>query len=182
VDFPTGGFLFTKKLCYNSSMEKNVNLADRDSDFKLVGSENPDAPIENVVFRPNHQLMARPRLREKDLQPQQIYFYWNYGSEPRRLEMWTEQEAAFMEKSSWAKLIRPIGCSNGQAYTKVIRDCGVKPGSVISKTKATEILNKALEAEIEAAKQHGYIRPQDQNIHFDPSFPVEQRSSFVPPK
>lgn len=157
----------------------DLNLDDRESDFKINGSG--DEPPENVIFKPNHQLMARARLREMDMKPQQIYFYRNIGYEPPITVIYSEQDAAFMEKSSWKHMLRPIGYSDGSTYNHFIRNCGVKPGAIIPREQAVKILNDALEAEIAVAKKNGYIPPQDQNIHFDKSFPLNQRPTFVPP-
>lgn len=158
-------------------MEKqDVNLDDRDSDFELA------KPSENVVFQPNHQLMAKTKLRERDLKPQLIYFYRNVGYDPAKIVYYDEGEAAFMEKSSWKFMLKPIGCSDGRAYKEAIRNCGIKPGAMVPRSRAMEVLAQALEAEIASAKKNGYIPPQDQNVHFDNSFPLEQRPSFVPPK
>lgn len=160
----------------------DLTLDDRESDFKLIRGQNPDEPVENVIFRPNHQWMAKPKLRERDMQPMQIYFYRNINFDPPVTVVYDEQEAAFMEKSSWKHILRPIGRSNGSAYTKVIRECGVKPGSIIPREQAIKILKDAFEAEVAQAKKNGYVPPQDQNVHFDKSFPLEQRPSYVPPK
>lgn len=155
-------------------MSNDVNLDDRESDFNLNKS------TESVVFRPSHSLMARPRLREQDLKPQLIFFYNNLNTD--QVVYYTEQEAALMEKSTYKWILRAIGCSDGRAYGLHIRNCGVKPGELISHEKAREILQGALNAEIEVAKKNGYRRPLDQNVHFDDSFPVEQRPGFVPPR
>lgn len=166
--------VFLLWVCYHGCMS-DTNLDDRESDFNIAQSS------EKVVFRPNHAFW-RTRPRERDLKPQLIYFYRNIGYEPPVVVIYNEQEAAFMEKSSWRYMLKPIGCSDGAAYQKVIRNCGIKPGAVIPREQATDILNDALAAEIAVAKQNGYTSPQDQNVHFDNSFPVDQRPTFVPPK
>jgi hypothetical protein len=153
--------------------ESLSDIGARESDFDLT----PES--EQVVFRPNHALMARPRLREKDMLPQRIFFYTRLSD--NKLMVYTEQEAALMMKSSHAPILKQIGCSDGKKYTQFIRECGVKPGEIIPKSRAQEILDGALNAEVEAAKGN-FSRPQDQNVHFDDSFPIDQRATFVPPK
>lgn len=148
------------------------DIESRDSDFTLKGESN------SVRFQPNHALMARPKPRERDLQPQRYFFYHRMTDD--QMLCFTEAEAAMMMKSTHKFMLRYLGCSNGQAYAKSIRECGVKPGEVILKTKAQEILNAAFAAELEAAKGH-YDQPEAQNVHFDAGFKMEQRNSFVPP-
>lgn len=153
------------------------NLDERDSDFNLKQN------IENVVFLPNHPLMAKTRLREQDQAPQRIFFYLKMNED--KIVYYTEQEAHLMEKSSFRFLLRQVGVSDGSGYRKVILNCGVRTKSLIPREKAQEILNEALQAEIKLAKTNfkktGYTKPMPQNIHFDNSFPLEQRAGFVPP-
>lgn len=148
-------------------------LDDRESDFNLVKD------TEMVKFMPNHQLMSRPRLREKDHKPQRIFFYQRFTD--RKIMCWTEQEASLMVISSHRFMYQQLGCSDGTAYRLAIQNCGIKPGTLISREKAQKILDDAMAAEIEAAKGH-YDDPQSQNVHFDNSFPLDQRPTFVPPK
>lgn len=155
---------------------EDINLDDRESDFNL------NKATENVVFRPNHQLMAKTKLRERDLMPQLIYFYQDTRYIPEiKINVYNEGDAAFMEKSSHRFFLHPLGCSDGKTYTKTIRGCGVKSGEIIPRERANQILKDAFDAELKAAKKHGYNKPQDQNVKFDNSFPVDQRASFVPP-
>ena len=160
-------------------MENNntteVNLDDRESDFKLAQKS------EYVIFQPFNQLMAKPNRREQDLMPQWIYFFKHYGYEEPKIVYYDEQQAALMLKSSHKQFLRGIGCSDGSTYLKYIRNCGVKPGQRILLSQAQEILDKALAAELEVAKQNGFKRPEDQNVHFDRSYPLKMRDSFVPP-
>jgi hypothetical protein len=151
----------------------NPEMDDRESDFDIKQASG------NVIFQPNNALMGKTDLREKDGRPQRIFFYNNLDT--GKVMTFTEQEAAMMEKSSYRFILRQIGCSDGTSYKKHIRECGVKPGQVITKQKAQEILDGALAAEIEAARGH-FDRPMSQSVHFDASFPLEQRPTFIPPK
>jgi len=133
-----------------------------------------------VIFQPNNSLMAEPRLRERDLLPQRIFFYER--STDGQILVFTEQEADLIGmKSSHRHILKQIGCSDGRAYTKYLRECGVKVGEMIPKSRAREILKGAFNAELEAARGQ-FSTPQAQNVHFDGSFPLEQRNSFVPPR
>jgi len=152
--------------------ESPEQIGDRESDFTLTGGGG------TVRFQPNHSLMARPRRRELDNQLQRTFFYTRLSD--NRMLHFTEQEAAMMMKSSHAMILKQIGCSDGSAYAKYIRECGVKPGQEISREKAQEILKGALEAEIASAKGN-FANPQSQHVHFDSSFPLDQRPGFQPP-
>lgn len=151
-----------------------IELDERASDFELKKR------TEFVIFQPNHGLMGRPRLREQDLQPQRIFFYERLN-EPGRIFPLTEQEAAMMLKSSHAPILKQIGCSDGKTYSEFINNCGVQSGERIPLEQAQKILKDAWDAELEAARGH-FANPFPQNVHFDGSFPVEQRPSFIPPR
>lgn len=148
------------------------DLDSRDSDFNLNKSS------EYVVFRPNHQLMARPQLREVDGRPQRYFFYKRVTDD--RVLCFTEAEAAMQMKGSHKFILRQIGCSDGSAYHKFINTCGVKAGDRITLEKAQEILKGAMDAEIQAANGN-FDDPMPNNVHFDGSFPMAQRRGFVPP-
>jgi hypothetical protein len=147
-------------------------IGERESDFTLKGDS------DMVAFAPNHALMARPGRREIDMKPQRIFFYKRLDTD--ETFAWTEAEAALMLKSNVKVLLRQIGCSNGAAYSNAIRSAGLKPGQIVKKSEAVKILKKAWDAELEAARGH-YDDPKDNNVHFDDSFPIQQRGSFVPP-
>lgn len=57
----------------------------------------------------------------------------------------------------------------------------VRPGMLIPINEARRILQEAFDAELAAARGN-LERPRYQNVHFDASFPVEQRSGFIPPR
>jgi len=152
--------------------KKNPALDDRESDFEFKNAEM-------VIFQPNNSLMAKDRLNERDLTPQKTFFF--YHLKRKKKITYTEAEASLMMKSNHAQFLEQLGCSDGSTYRKYIQNCGVKPGDRIPREKAEEILRKAREAEFEAAKGNFQV-PKDNSVHFDPSFPVEQRAGFTPPK
>lgn len=93
-----------------------------------------------------------------------------------------EQEAAMQMKGSHRHILEQIGCSDMSAYKKVIAECGLKPDEVVPKEKAQEILNKAMEAEIQAATGH-FDTPMDNSVHYiDDSIPQAMRSTLSLPK
>jgi len=152
---------------------KSSDLDDRENDFNLKDGD------EFVIFRPNHGLMAKDRLNEKDLTPQKTFFYRHLLK--NKTYIWTEQEASLMMKSNQAPYFKQIGCSDGSTYKQYIKNCGIKIGEKVSRQQAEKILKEARTAEEEVAKGN-LQRPQDQSVHFGKSYPVEMRSSFVPPK
>lgn len=85
------------------------------------------------------------------------------------------------EAALFGKFHKLLGVSDGKTYRDYVRNSGVKRGEMISIEKAREILKGAFEAEFQAAKGK-FERPVLDNVHFDSSFPVEQRSTFIPPK
>lgn len=152
------------------------DLEERESDFDLKGGS------DMVRFQPTHGLMARPRLREQDLQPQRIFFMRDMRKDGEdNITAFTEAEAANILKSSHGPFYRQVGCSDGKAYDAFLRSKKIKAGSMIPKSQAEEILRGAWAAELEVARGH-FSTPQDQNVHFDNSFPIDQRKSFVPPR
>lgn len=148
------------------------DLDQRESDFNI-----PNAS-EEVIFQPRHQFMASRKLREQDLRPQRLFFYKRITD--NEIICWDEQYAALMMKSSHRFILQQLGVSDGSAYRKFIDNCGVKPGERVTKLRAREILEGAYQAELAAASGH-YANPDPQNVHYDESFPLAQRSSFVPP-
>lgn len=146
-------------------------IASRDSDFNLKSGRT-------VVFQPNHSLMARPRKRNIDLQPQRVFFYLRITDQVTL--HYTEQEAAMMMKSSHAPFLKQIGVSDGSAYAEHIRGCGIKPGQTIPKEDAEDILRDAMKAEIESAKGK-YANPISEHVHFEGKFPLHMRRDFQPP-
>lgn len=128
-------------------------------DFQLI----PTA--ENVIFSPNHILMAKQQRNERDPRKLQRFFFYKRLTDDKLL-CYTEAEADFMQKSSHKVILRLLGVSDGSAYAKSIRECGVRIGQVIPVKKAQDILNSAWAAELEAAKGH-FDEPDPQNIHFD---------------
>jgi hypothetical protein len=148
-------------------------LDDRESDFDLKSAEF-------VIFMPNNQLMARPRLRGRDMQPQRVFFYKRVTD--NAMLILTEQEASLLTtKSSHKHILQQVGVSDGSAYRKHIQTCGVRVGERIPRSRAEEILKAAIQAELKAAKKHKAL-PMDESVHFDDSFPVDLRSTFVPPR
>lgn len=170
TDFSGGAFAFYRP--YDIVRDMTEAIEDRDSDFQIK------AATEMVVFQPNNALIAKPRLREQDMKPQRIFFYKRLDDE--RIFAWTEQEASMMLKSNHAVLLRQIGCSDGNTYSNFIRNCGIKPGARIPRAEALKILEDAFNAEMAAAQGH-FVNPDDQNVHFDNSYPLNQRSQFNPP-
>lgn len=147
-------------------------LDDRDSDFNLAKSN------EMVIFQPRHPLIAKPGQREQDLKPQRMFFYKRLDTD--QIVCFTEAEAAMQEKGSHRFLLRQVGVSDGSAYWQSIRSCGVKNGQRIPLAQAQKILADAFAAELESARGK-YSKPLPQNVHFDSSFPLDQRNGFVPP-
>ena len=148
------------------------DIGDRESDFTLKKSS------KFVTFQPRHELMAKTKLREVDRKPELIFFYRRMTDD--KLLYFSEGEAALMEKSSHRFMLRRLGCGDGAAYAAHIKNSGVKAGERIPIEKAQEILNGALEAELEVAKLNIRV-PKAQNVHFDRSFPLEERPLFRPP-
>lgn len=136
---------------------------------------------EMVVFQPQHPLMAKPGRREQDGKLQRFFYYRRVTDD--QVMCYTEAEAAFITQpgSSHRTILRQIGVSDGAAYMQSLRTCGVKPGDMIPIKKAREILANARAADIEAARGH-FAEPMPQNVHFDSSFPIDQRKGFVPPR
>lgn len=128
-------------------------------DFQLIST------AENVIFSPNHVLMAKPQRNERDPRKLQRFFFYKRLTDDKLL-CYTEAEADFMQKSSHKVILRLLGVSDGSAYAKSIRECGVKVGQVIPVKRAQDILNNAWAAELESAKGH-FDDPDPQNIHFD---------------
>lgn len=148
------------------------DLDNRESEFDLKGES------EFVIFRPNHQLMSRPERREQDGKLQRIFFYQRVTD--NKIFAFTEAEAARLRRSSHNVILRQLGVSDGRTYAQFINNCGLKAGEKVSKKKAEEILKGAFDAELKAATGK-FANPLDQNVHFDNSFPLNQRDSFVPP-
>lgn len=73
----------------------------------------------------------------------------------------TENEAASLSESKW----RQVGVSDGTAYAQAILHSGVKKGQRIPIQQAREIMKKAFDAELEAARGH-FERPVLQTYHF----------------
>lgn len=86
-----------------------------------------------------------------------------------------EQEAALFGKN-----YRQIGVSDGATFRTYMRKAGFK-GDVLEREKAQLLLKEAFDAELEVARGH-FERPKLNNVHFDESYPEEQRASFVPPR
>jgi hypothetical protein len=128
-------------------------------DFQLIPS------ADNVIFSPNHVLMAKPQRNERDPRKLQRFFFYKRLTDDK-VFCWTEAEADLMLKSSHKVILRLIGVSNGTAYSKSIQNCGVKIGQVIPVKRAQEILNAAYEAELESARGN-FDDPDPQNVHFD---------------
>lgn len=151
------------------------DLNDRESDFILKTSEF-------VAFQPNHALMARPKLKEFDMTPQRVFFLKRMDNDDpeTNINVYTEQEAAMLLKSSHRFMLRIVGCSDGSTYAQFIRSKGYKAGQRIPKQEAEQVLRDAWSAELEAARGN-IAQPEDQNVHFDNSFPLNQRKGFVPP-
>ena len=138
---------------------------------------------ETVVFQPRHHMMAKTERRQQDNKPQR-YFYYKRMTDDAIL-CFPEKEAALIanrkpDASSHGNILRQIGVSDGSAYQNYLMNCGVKPGQIIPKKLALEILRGAHDADLKAAEGH-YAEPMAQNIHFDASFPMNQRAGFVPP-
>lgn len=148
------------------------NLDGRESEFEIAKES------DMVTFVASHPMMAKTQLRQQDLQPQRYFFYKRITD--NEILVFTEAEAANMEKSSHGKIIQQIGCSDGTTYQKFIKDSGLRNGQRIPKKQAQEILKGALDAEMKAATGN-FAKPIDQNVMFDNSFPLSQRSSFRPP-
>lgn len=134
-------------------------LDGRESDFSL----SKKSPY--VIFSPNHQLMAKPRPNERNPAKRQRYFFYKRLTDDVVL-CYTEAEADFMLKSTHKVILRQIGVSDGSAYSKFIRTCGIKPGEQVLRKRAQEVLDGAYKAELEAARGH-YVDPDPQNVHFD---------------
>lgn len=147
-------------------------ITDRASDFTLKEDSG------YVIFQPNHPLMAKRELRQQDLKPQRIFFYVRLDHPNEQPQVYTEKEAAMLEKSSVRPVLRMWGCSDGSAYQKSLQNCGVKTGERITKERMKQILDDAMNAEIESAKGH-YDQPLDQNIQYGGNFPVDKRSLFL---
>ena len=105
--------------------------------------------------------------------PQKTFFYQRNNGD---VFACYEAEAAL-----YGKFHKQLGVSNGQAYFDFIKNSGIKKGQRISVEKAQEILNGAFQAELAVAAGK-FQRPKEHNVHFDNSFPEEQRASFVPPR
>lgn len=151
-------------------------LDESDSDFKFKDTEH-------VKFQPNHALMSRMTPHEQTGKPQKIFFLRNIDlPDGQNVIAFPEKEAAMLlNRSSYKHVYRIFGCSDGSAYRKYIMESGLKPGQIVDKEKAEQILREAMLAEMEAAKGHMEM-PIEGNVHFDQSFPMEQRQGFVPPK
>jgi hypothetical protein len=148
------------------------DIENRESDFAIKSDS------ETVIFQPNHQLMARPALRGVDMRPQWVFFYKRLTD--NKILCFSEQDAAMMEKSSHRFFLQRIGASDGRTYQLSVRNCGVKPGTVIPKIQAQKILDDAFQAELKTAEGN-FVAPKSQNVHYDESFPIDQRSGFIPP-
>lgn len=135
-------------------------LDGRESDFDLVKD------TRMVTFRPQFgaELMGKPKLREQDQKPQRFFFYKRLTDDKEFC--YTEAEAALMMQSNHAMILRQLGCSDGTAYWKYIRTCGLKDGQRVPIEKAKEVLRGAYAAE-RAAAMGNYAEPMAQNIHFD---------------
>ena len=134
------------------------NIDERESDYDIAKN------VQFVSFQPNHSLMGKPDLREQDQKPQRLFFYKRLTDD--KILIFTEAEASFMMESSHRPILRQIGVSDGRAYWNYLRNCGVRVGERILVTKAQEILNAAMDAEMEAARGN-YDDPMPQNVHFD---------------
>ena len=104
--------------------------------------------------------------------PKKTFFY---EKEDGEVFACNEQEAALFGRN-----YRLIGVSDGTAYNDFIKNSGIKKNQVIPIQQAREILQGAFEAELAQARGKKE-RPQLQNVHFDTSFPMQQRATFVPP-
>lgn len=147
-----------------------VSAATNAEEGNLEGRRGPEdfyvaSNTEMVTFIPNHMLQARPKHSESNPgRMQQFFFYKRLTDE--KILCFTEGEADFMMKSSHRVILRQLGVSDGSAYSKYIKECGMRSGQRIPRKKAQEILDGAFNAELEAAKGH-YREPDPQNIHFD---------------
>lgn len=132
---------------------------------------------EMVVFRPELSYQTA-MYRERDGQPQRVFFYERLTD--NKILQFMEQEAALQMKGSQKLILKQIGCSDGQTYKNFIKNCGLKAGEMVPRSKMREILQGAYNAELEAARGN-YAIPMDNNIHFpDNSFPIESRRDFQP--
>lgn len=84
------------------------------------------------------------------------------------------------EAALFGKNYRMIGVSDGRAFREVLRQAGFK-GDVLPADKAKEILAAAFAAELNVARGN-FVKPKRRNVHFDESYPEEQRVAFVPPR
>jgi hypothetical protein len=124
--------------------------------------------------------------------PQKVFFYERIIDEgendgtansvkPQIVSLTEEEAALAIKRDSFRQNHRQIGTSDGKAYNQFILDSMPDRNALIPIERAKEILRGAFEAEINVARGHKQ-EPKYQNIFFDPSFPIEQRSSFSPPK
>ncbi len=96
-----------------------------------------------------------------------------------------EQEAA---NAKYMSKLRFVGWSDGTTYIKTIRAANLKPGQVIPKEKAEELLRSAFDAELKRAKQNlakakksGTSIPRPRRIEwsFDGSVPLDERNNIT---
>lgn len=88
-----------------------------------------------------------------------------------------EQEAAM-----FGKFHKLIGIGDGVIYFNHIRDSGLKKGTFVDKAVAQRVLQEAFDKELEAARGKRGLSPKYTAVHFDNSFPEEQRPGFTPPR
>lgn len=127
-----------------------------------------DEKLEEYVLPPSTGFVKLAKMNR----PEWMWFYQRPDGSVISL---TEKEAYWVGKHFFL-----LGCSDGKTYVKYINE-HVKKEEIISKEDAGRIMQEAFDAELAVAKGK-YKRPTFNPVHFDDSFPIEQRGTFVPPK